>query len=148
MRRATQARTRPCGVGADGNEYGVTELRGTGGAYMRRPCATCPWRTDQPTGRFPAQAYRESAHTAYDASFHTFACHTAGAGKPATCAGFLLRNADNNIGVRLAVASGRIDLRQVDDGGHELYSSYREMAVANGVPADDPVLQPCRADGE
>jgi hypothetical protein len=32
----------------------------------------------------------------------------------------------------------------VEDGGHELHESYRAMAIANGVAADDPVLAACR----
>jgi len=139
-----EPRTRVAGVGNDGNLYGVTTVTKSGNAYRRKPCATCPWRLDAPTGRFPAQAYRESAPTAYDAAFNTFACHESGALRPATCAGFLLRNSANNIGVRLA----RIDVRTVNAGDVELYDSYRAMAEANGVDPADPILTPCRGDDQ
>ena len=138
--------TRVAGVGGDGNLYGVTTVTGGRGLYRREPCATCPWRLDSPVGRFPAQAYRESAPTAYDGAMNTFACHESGAGRPAKCAGFLLRNADNNIGVRLAIMRGEYDPATVNlPPGVQLYDSYRDMAVANGVDTDDPILSLCRA---
>lgn len=129
---------------ADENHQVVT-LRGAGGLQRNKPCPTCPWRIDA-TGIFPAEAFRISAPTAYDAAFNTFACHESGQKAPATCAGFLLRNSANNIGVRIATARGDLDPSKVVDGGVELYDSYRAMAIGNGVPPDDPVLAPCRND--
>ena len=79
---------------------------------------------------------------------NTFACHESGVVKPALCAGFLLRNSGNNLGVRFQLMRDELDLPQVSDGGAELFSSYREMAVANGVDHDDPALAQCRADNE
>lgn len=131
---------------ADDNHQVVT-VEGGGHRYMRSPCATCPWRKDA-VGEFPAEAFRLSAHTAYDGAMEGFACHTAGTEAPATCAGFLLKNAVNNIGTRLRVIDGSYDPRNVSDGGHELFDSYREMAVANGVDERDPVLRRCRANDE
>lgn len=64
-----------------------------------------------------------------------------------TCAGFLLSNADNNIAVRIALMKGQIDMEKVSSP-YPLYESYRKMAEANGVPSDDPVLTPCRANDE
>lgn len=94
---------------------------------------------------FPAEAYRHSASTAYDMAQNTFACHMAGKTEPLTCAGFLLRGSMHNLTIRLAQMKGAVDLRKISDGGHELYSSYRAMAIANGVPPDDPKLRPCRS---
>lgn len=131
---------------ADEN-HAVISLQGGGFTYCRRPCPECPWRKEN-AGSFPAEAFRLSAPTAYDAAFVTFSCHMAGAEKPAVCAGFLLRNSANNIGVRLAGFAGNYDPRSVVAGGADLFESYRAMAEANGVPADDPVLKPCRADGD
>jgi len=110
--------------------------------YRREPCTKCPWRKDA-AGEFPAEAFRHSARTAYDMTEHTFACHDSGTKRPATCAGFLLRGADHNLSVRLARIAGDI-CDDVSDGGHELFDNYRDMAVANGVDPDDPVLSPCR----
>jgi hypothetical protein len=131
---------------ADEN-HAVITLEGGGFRYCRRPCPECPWRTRN-AGSFPAEAFRLSAGTAYDAAFATFSCHMAGAEKPAVCAGFLLQNAANNIGVRLAAMAGNYDHRCVDAAGAELFESYRAMAEANGVPPDDPILKPCRANGD
>ncbi|MCS4088956.1 DUF6283 family protein [Rhizobium sp. BK176] len=130
------------------NDYGVTtvETRGAGAhAHRRKPCKECPWRMDVPTGVFPADAFRESANTAYDGAINTFGCHMNKASAVATCAGFLLRHSDNNIGIRLSLTGDRIDLDSVEDGGFPVYASYRDMAIANGVPADDPVLQQVRS---
>jgi len=142
-RRKTRVENiRHCGDG----EHAVVSLlsEATGKGWNRRePCDQCPWRADLPTGVFPAEAFRISANTAYDASFNTFACHVTGSEKPATCAGFLLKNADNNLGVRIAAMRGDIK-RPITDGGFPLYDSYRAMAEANGVAPDDPVLADCR----
>ena len=121
----------------------VLTVVGGAGTYRREPCAACPWRVDQ-TGQFSAQAFRNSAETAYDGSFITFACHETGAEKPAICAGFLLRNSLNNIGARLKGLAGGAGCRSTVG----LFSSYREMAIANGVSPDDPVLARCRADDQ
>lgn len=136
----------------DGNEYGVvtitTKREGERHAFRRKPCSDCPWRRDAKIGAFPAEAFRHSAPTAYDAGMSTFACHQAGKDKPQTCAGFLLQNADHSIQVRLDIMTGRYDPSLVSADGVELYDSYREMAVANGVPPDDPVIAPCRGNRE
>lgn len=130
---------RPAG---EGHEV-LTVVEGKG-SFRREPCKTCPWRTDA-VGEFPAEAFREAANTAYDIADKTFGCHTSGSAKPAICAGFLLRNADNNMQVRLLQMQGRLDIQKVHDGGVDLFDSYRTMAVANGVDPGDPVLAQCRA---
>lgn len=130
--------------------YGVTTLKSkpkAGGSklYRRKPCEQCPWVKSR-EGVFPPDAYRISANTAEDMATHTFACHMAGSEKPQDCAGFLLRGGTHNMSVRLAAMRGDLDMREVSDGGDALYANYREMAVANGVPADDPALARCRDD--
>lgn len=132
------------GWAGDG-EFAVSTVVSSGGhAHRTRPCSNCPWRVDAPVGAFPAEAYRHSARTAYDMAQTTFGCHNSTTEKPATCAGFLLRGADHNLTVRLAVMQGHIDQRRLSDDGVELYEDYRAMAEANGVKPDDPVLIPCR----
>jgi Family of unknown function (DUF6283) len=114
-----------------------------GRGYRVEPCAQCPWRLDQ-TGAFPAEAFRLSAATAYEAATRTFGCHMSPAQAPLTCAGFLLSpGALHNLLVRLALAKGRLDLDRIKSAV-PLYTTYRAMAIANGVPADDPVLARCR----
>lgn len=72
-----------------------------------------------------------------------FACHMSAEEKLMMCAGFLARGAGHNLTVRLAYARG--DLQFLDRAeGVELYSSYRAVAVANGLDADDPTLAPSR----
>ena len=137
--RPTVTRMRP----ADENNQVVT-VRGGDGQYRRRPCGGCPWRVDQ-TGSFPAEAFAHSAETAYDMSTHMFGCHEGGTDRPVTCAGFLLRGAENNMAWRMRVATGQIDMGQVSDAGIELHESYRAMAVANGLDPDDPSLRRCRS---
>ena len=120
----------------------VVTVEGGDGTYMRRPCAECPWRVDQ-TGSFPAEAFRISANTAYDMSHHVFGCHMAGPERPATCAGFLLLGADDNLVVRLRYLRAEID-RHTVSSDVELHQCYRAMAVANGVDPDDPAIRGCR----
>ncbi|WP_278468151.1 DUF6283 family protein [Stutzerimonas balearica] len=116
--------------------------RKTGHLYRRKPCAKCPWRVDA-VGEFPAEAFKHSASTAYDMSDRVFGCHDSGTSKPATCAGFLLRGAYHNLRIRMAYLTGEIQ-GDLEEGGLELFESYREMAIANGVDPDDPVLAQCR----
>jgi hypothetical protein len=129
---------------ADENSQVVT-IHGGSGGYRRKPCAKCPWRVDA-IGEFPAEAFRHSANTSYDMAEETFGCHESGTKNPVTCAGFLLRNADHNMKVRIAQLTGQYK-NDVKDGGHALHVSYRAMAVANGVAPDDPALAQCRDNG-
>lgn len=127
---------------AAGDDHQVVTAEGGSGGYCRRPCADCPWRKDA-VGVFPAEAFRHSAATAYDMADRTFACHQAGIENPKICAGFLLRGADHNLSVRLKRIKGGLR-EDVSDAGHQLHASYRDMAIANGVDPDDPILEPCR----
>nr|WP_245598012.1 DUF6283 family protein [Ottowia thiooxydans] len=77
----------------------------SGSAYRRQPCCNCPWRLDA-VGEFPAEAFKQSAHTAYDLSVLAFACHQSGSSRPAACAGFLLRGADRGLLVFSAISDG------------------------------------------
>ncbi len=116
--------------------------------HRRRPCEECPWRKDAPRGAFPAEAYRHSADTAHDVSQSQFSCHMSGAEKVSTCAGFLLRGADHNLAIRMAMREGRFNPSDVTDGGIELYAGYRSMAIANGVDPADATIAGCRGADE
>lgn len=148
-RRVRQTNVFDCG---DGAHRVVTLVNDNANehrfAHRARPCGQCPWRADLPVGVFPASAFRHSAATAYDMAQTTFACHMQGKDKPATCAAFLLRAADHNLAVRMAILRDRYNPAAVDDGGFPLYRSYRAMAVANGVAPDDPALALCRGADE
>jgi hypothetical protein len=116
-----------------------------GGHYRREVCAECPWRKDAKIGAFPAEAYRHSASTGYDCHIgqSTFACHMSGESIQ-TCAGFLLsESADDNLAVRIAESTGQIDRNKIRKTV-DTYATYREMAIANGEPEDDPVIAKCR----
>lgn len=130
-----------------GPDHAVLSLEGGRHLHRREPCGTCPWRKDA-VGIFPADAFVHAAGVAYDASLRTFACHESGTKAPATCAGFLLRNSANNLAVRIKLARGQLDWAELREGGAELFASYRDMAIANGVPPDNPALATCRADNE
>lgn len=115
--------------------------------YSRTPCAECPWRKDRPTGVFPAKAFRHSAATCADMAMTTFACHVSGQRKPTTCAGFLLsEDAPHNMILRLKERAGSYDHRQVSSPV-ELFPTYADMAIANGVRPNDPALLATRSRG-
>lgn len=135
-----------------GSDHAVLTVEGGGRYYRREPCSDCPWRRDA-VGKFPAEAFRHSINTGtdgakilqvgFDDATHTFGCHQSGQKKPATCAGYILRGADA-ISWRLAVAFNKFDPARVKSGGIKLFDNYYEMAVANGLPPDDPALDACR----
>jgi hypothetical protein len=126
---------------ADEHHQVVTVSSDGQAKWRKKPCSDCPWRKDA-VGLFPAEAFRHSANTATDMSTHKFGCHQSGKDKPATCAGFLVQGADHNLSVRLERMRGH--MMDATDGGLDLFSDYVEMAIANGVDPDDPVLKPCR----
>lgn len=141
---AVMTRTRVTDIRPAGdNHQVVTVTSDTPNGYRRKPCSDCPWRVDA-VGQFPAEAFRHSASTAYDMAVKEFACHQSGAEKPATCAGYLLRGARHNLATRMKASRGAIDFNAITDDGLELFDNYREMAEANGVCPDDPVLSRCR----
>ena len=107
------------------------------------PCAECPWRTDVPVGKFPPERYVALAGTAYDMAGTVFACHMSHDGGEFACAGFILQSSAHNLSCRMS--------REMFDGvrsPYPLFGTYRELAVANGVPEDHPALMDCRDDGQ
>nr|WP_255593518.1 DUF6283 family protein [Acidovorax sp. sic0104] len=97
-----------------GQDHQVVSLKSQSKSYRKEPCPGCPWKTAN-AGDFPADAFKVSANTAYDMSTHVFSCHESGSRHPATCAGFLLRGADNNLSVRLSYINGKFQ-NDVTDG--------------------------------
>ncbi|MEV8335083.1 DUF6283 family protein [Streptomyces niveus] len=113
---------------------------------QRSPCAgpePCPWRRDATLRTFPVDAFRFSARTSYPDSDHRFQCHSSTAEAPRICAGWLLRGASGNQSVQRLLQSARLKA-PVLPAEVELYDNYAEMAVANGVSADDPLITSCR----
>ena len=99
------------------------------------------------TGVFPPEAFRVSAPTSYDMANRTFACHMSGLAS-VTCAGFMLRHDENNMSVRLSRMLGTMSPEPLRNPGVPVYRSYREMAIANGVDPEDPVLKEVLANGD
>lgn len=128
-----------------GPNHRVLTIEGGSNAHCKRPCAQCPWRKDA-VGIFPPDAFRHSAVTAYDMAPNTFGCHSRPTASPATCAGFLLVGAEHNLRVRMQRSRGA--WLDVTADGHDLFTSYREMAIANGVDPEDPALARCRSADE
>lgn len=136
MSRGVVTNARPAGP-----DHQVVTVEGGHRGYRREPCPECPWVVAN-AGSFPPEAFRHSAATAYDMSTHVFACHESGVNGGHTCAGFLLRGAEDNLAVRIGRSKGHYR-DDVVEGDRPLFDSYREMAVANGVDPADPVLAPC-----
>ncbi|WP_329142938.1 DUF6283 family protein [Streptomyces sp. NBC_01456] len=108
----------------------------------RRPCGgaePCPWRRDAPRGQFPAAAFELSAPTSQPGSTRRFGCHSSTPARPQMCAGWLLRGADGNEQIQDLLASGRLAHPELPYGV-ELYDSYAEMAIANGVDPAHPTM--------
>lgn len=104
----------------------------------RKPCGECPWRKDVKPGQFPPERFIALAGTAYDMSVRVFVCHKSVDGREFACAGYVARF-EHSLALRLA----RIDPATVSCDV-PLHETYREMAIANGVPPDHPALRLCR----
>ena len=107
----------------------------------QRPCSNCPWRRDSTPGEFPPERYEALAATTGGAGREApvgapmFACHKTAAGKEIACAGWLAREGYHHLGVRMAVAMGRVDVAALEPGEDwpALYDSYDELASVNGA---------------
>lgn len=98
----------------------------------KRTCDECPWRTDVPVGRFPPERYEALQNTCRQGFGKAiFACHKTQEGKEIACAGFILVEGHNNWAVRLAVMHKAFSPDEIQATG-PLYSSFKEMAAANG----------------
>lgn len=118
--------------------------------HAKRPCGECPWRTDQPVGRFPPERYAALRNTVagpegsapLDAP--VFACHKSEQGRDLACAGWLAVEGHDHVGMRLAVALGRVSAEALSPGESwpQLYDTFDDMARANGecpIPSEfDP----------
>lgn len=110
--------------------------------YCKQPCAECPWRLDAKPGKFSKQRFIDLAGTAYDLAPTIFACHMSPEGGEVACAGFIISQGAHNMALRMA--RQRFDCRSTV----VLFNTYREMAIANGVPRSHPALRNCRDDGQ
>lgn len=112
-----------------------------------RPCSECPWRLDQPAGRFPACRYDALRDTSAGPRGESaplgaplFACHKTAEGREIACAGWLAVEGHRHVGVRLAVATGRLDPATLEPAPDwpPLHGSYAALAAANGAEHQEP----------
>ena len=106
--------------------------------HRRYPCRECPFRRDTEPGQFPACRYQALQDTAgrpgHEAPLGAplFACHKSPDGREEACAGWLAVAGYDHLGVRLAVAMGRLPGAALMPGEDwpELFGSYVETAAA------------------
>jgi hypothetical protein len=118
--------------------------------HRRRPCVECPWRRDTPPGQFDADRYTALADTTGTpgAEAHLFApmfaCHKSPEGAEQACAGWLAAVGYYHLGVRLAIATGRLDPRVLQPAPNwpPLFGTYQEMATTQARPAGQPANPP------
>lgn len=98
-----------------------------------RTCQECPWIKSSPVGKFPPERYKALEETCKQGFGHkVFACHMSPEGEEYACAGFILAEGSNNFEVRMAAGFRQLfDPNEIKATG-ELYSSFAEMAAANG----------------
>jgi hypothetical protein len=117
--------------------------------HMPRPCdatatsGACPFRVDAEPGEFPAERYELLADTAglpgaeVPDGGKVFACHHTADGAPVACAGWLRVCGHDHLGVRMALATGRLSPEALvrRDDEPDLFESYDVMATqqADGV---------------
>jgi hypothetical protein len=114
--------------------------------HAGRPCDECPFRRDTPPGQFPASRYEQLRDDTVGGPGREvplggliFACHMTLEGREIACAGWLTVCGVEHLGVRYAVATGRLDpaaLRPRSDWP-ELFDTYEEMAAAQAAPDED-----------
>ncbi|WP_324189941.1 DUF6283 family protein [Nocardia cyriacigeorgica] len=109
--------------------------------HRRHPCAECPWRRDVSPGQFSVERFVDMACTSgrpgeeagLDAPL--FACHKTVEGREQACSGWLAAVGYHHLGVRLAVAMGRLDPLALEpgEGWPELFASYAEMTSTQAL---------------
>ncbi|AMQ67016.1 hypothetical protein SEA_BIPPER_81 [Mycobacterium phage Bipper] len=112
------------------------------GVPAPRPCASCPYRRDVPSGIWDASEY--SKLTAYDRDTHAqplglFLCHQTNGDDPNArlCAGWVGCHGDQLIALRLAVARGRLPGEVFDYTTDVPLFESGAAAAAHGVAGID-----------
>ncbi|WP_368356818.1 DUF6283 family protein [Mycobacterium avium] len=112
--------------------------------YCVRPCANCPWRRDSAAGEFPVERYEALRATAgVPGQESRTRCANVCLPQIGTgdrvCAGWLAIAGTDHLGIRLAVALGRLpaSVLQAREGWPDLFGSYGEMAERNGAKSAD-----------
>ncbi len=111
--------------------------------FAPKPCKHCPWKKTSRAGggdipNFDLSLMRGLASTApkKDCTIHErdefrkiFACHDSKEGNECACAGYVARDGQFNLNVRLIAIENKINLNQIIDAAeeHELYDNFHEM---------------------
>lgn len=117
-----------------------------------RPCKSCPYRRDVPSGVWHPEEYTRLAE--YDekpdrpVKLEAFHCHQENAhGRPTVCVGWLGCHGTKAVAVRVALASGQLTLEDVDrahDTDVPLHRSGVEAALAGLRDIAHPSPEACR----
>lgn len=107
--------------------------------HQQQPCSNCPWRRDSPAGEFAPERFEQLRSTVggpgAEACLNApiFACHKTVPGRDRACAGWLAVAGSTHLGVRLAVAMGRLPAESLAPGTDwpALFGSFDEMAQRN-----------------
>jgi len=99
-----------------------------------RQCATCPWKVTTVPDRDIPNGYHVNLHESLRRTIRSgldslrscgtaMACHYSKPGEEFACAGWLHNQlgVGNNIGVRLAMATGQLPVPKVDGDQHESF---------------------------
>ncbi len=113
----------------------------------KRPCRTCPYRTDVPVGTWHAEEFvkllkndRKDADALHPTLGATYGCHKYGKvdGEKSFCAGWLLDQRRRNypalqLRLRFLREPGLFEeVHAVEGAGLDLYPSIEDMCAANG----------------
>lgn len=102
-------------------------------ARPEEPCDNCPWRKDAPRRHWHAGEFLDVAGTMGQNFGPMMGCHKSKDGAPLVCSGYLLTEGTNNFNVRLALSQEKLTLPK-NPRKLPLFSSFRAMCRANGVP--------------
>lgn len=111
-------------------------------------CRTCPWKVATVPDRDIPNGYsidlhaslRKTIQSGLDSMFQpcrtVMACHYSKPGEEFVCAGWLYNQigSGNNIGMRLAVATGRMPIPEVDGDQHESFEDTLPKKAAKKQP--------------
>jgi len=109
-----------------------------------RPCESCPYRRDVPSGVWSAAEYaklREYDNEIYDQPMGIFQCHQADRDDPGArlCAGWVGVHGQELLALRVGVATGQLDASVMEYSTPvELFASGTEAAEHGEADIEEP----------
>lgn len=115
---------------------------------LAKPCPSCPWQVDKDASDIPnfsmdlaeglARCCPDERGMGPDFGATMFACHQSKEGAEIACAGWMAIVGHRHPGVRLAVATGRLDASALRPGERwpALHANYQQ--VLEKLRATDP----------